>query len=140
VLDAVGAATGYVFGSSSGAIVALDLLTRHPDRVTTVIAHEPPLVELVPDGPAVKTVFDEVYATWQREGGEAAMREFATKIFGEMPPAGRPRRPVPSCRSPIVDMMARIQANLGFWMEHGAPHVPPLPSRTPRRCARSRAS
>src|SRR5581483_2633124 len=48
VLDAVGAGTAYVLGSSSGAIVALDLLTRHPDRIVTLIAHEPPLVELVP--------------------------------------------------------------------------------------------
>jgi len=118
VLDAVGAATGYVFGSSSGAIVALDLLTRHPDRFIKVVAHEPPLVELVPDGAALKTVFDEVYATWQRDGGEAAMRQFTTKIFGEMPAGRTAPPPGAELPQPIVDMMARIQTNLGFWMEH----------------------
>jgi len=39
-----------VFGSSSGALVALDVLTRHPAVVRTVIAHEPPAVRLLPDG------------------------------------------------------------------------------------------
>ena len=33
LLDQLGAPTAYVLGSSSGAIVALDLITRHPERV-----------------------------------------------------------------------------------------------------------
>ena len=38
-----------VFGSSSGAIVALDLVTRHPEVVSTVVVHEPPILELLDD-------------------------------------------------------------------------------------------
>src|SRR5216684_617125 len=33
-----------VFGNSSGAIVALEVLTRYPEWVQTVVAHEPPVV------------------------------------------------------------------------------------------------
>jgi acetyltransferase/esterase len=118
VLDAVGADTGRVFGSSSGAIVALDLLVRHPDRVTTVIAHEPPLVEFAPDGAEFKAILDEVYAVWQRDGGEAAMRLFSTRIFGEQAAERKAPPPGVELPQPIVDMMARFQTNLGFWMEH----------------------
>lgn len=32
----------YVFGSSGGAIIGLDLVARHPGQVYTLIAHEPP--------------------------------------------------------------------------------------------------
>ncbi len=38
-----------VFGNSSGAIVALEVLIRFPQWVDTVVAHEPPVVNLLPD-------------------------------------------------------------------------------------------
>ena len=38
-----------VLGSSSGAIVALELLVRRPDLVRAVVAHEPPLISLLED-------------------------------------------------------------------------------------------
>jgi pimeloyl-ACP methyl ester carboxylesterase len=41
LLKSVDDGLGYVFGSSAGAIVALHLLTRHPDDVRVVVAHEP---------------------------------------------------------------------------------------------------
>lgn len=42
--------SGYVFGTSSGGIAALDLRARHPERLHHVVAHEPPCVTLLPDG------------------------------------------------------------------------------------------
>ncbi|MEV5797689.1 alpha/beta fold hydrolase [Streptomyces collinus] len=41
----------YVFGTSSGAVAVLDLLQRHPRRLAHVVAHEPPCVTVLPDGP-----------------------------------------------------------------------------------------
>src|SRR5262249_39626962 len=38
-----------VLGSSGGAVSALALVQAHPGQVRTVIAHEPPLIELLPD-------------------------------------------------------------------------------------------
>jgi hypothetical protein len=39
-----------VFGGSSGAIIALEVLARHPSLVRTLIVHEPPAVRLLADG------------------------------------------------------------------------------------------
>jgi pimeloyl-ACP methyl ester carboxylesterase len=118
VLDAVGADAAFVFGSSSGAIVGLDMLARHAGRVRTLVAHEPPLVELVPDAEQVKAVLDDVYATYRRAGVQVAMARFIEQIFGE-PGLRRPDLP-PGAElpQPVLDMMARMQTNLLFWMEH----------------------
>ncbi|WP_410620343.1 alpha/beta fold hydrolase [Amycolatopsis sp. cmx-8-4] len=49
VLNHVTGAPAQVFGSSAGALIGLDLVARHPDSVTTLVAHEPPAVHLMPD-------------------------------------------------------------------------------------------
>ncbi|MGH3929774.1 MAG: hypothetical protein ACRDTF_07335 [Pseudonocardiaceae bacterium] len=49
MLSAVTTAPADVFGSSSGGVTGIALATRHPDQVRTLVAHEPPLVELLPD-------------------------------------------------------------------------------------------
>jgi pimeloyl-ACP methyl ester carboxylesterase len=38
-----------LFASSGGAVTALALVAAHPDDVTTLVAHEPPLLALLPD-------------------------------------------------------------------------------------------
>src|SRR3954447_25118335 len=49
ILDDLGAESADVFGSSGGAVTGLALVIRHPGRVRTLIAHEPPLLELLPE-------------------------------------------------------------------------------------------
>ncbi|WP_142398651.1 alpha/beta fold hydrolase [Bacillus wiedmannii] len=39
----------YVFGSSSGAVIGLDLCIRHPEQVQLLIPHEPVLLQLLPE-------------------------------------------------------------------------------------------
>lgn len=39
----------YVFGSSSGAVIGLELILRHPEQVRILIPHEPPLHQLLPE-------------------------------------------------------------------------------------------
>lgn len=86
VLDAVAGDTSYedggvyVFGSSSGAITAMELLVRHPDRIRLLIAHEPPAIELLPDATAARAFFRSVYDTYQRDGRLAADRLFTGGI------------------------------------------------------------
>ena len=76
-----------VFGSSSGAVVALELLTRHPAAVRTVIAHEPPAVRLLPDGDQWLAFFDSLYDTYRGSGVDPALKRFAegTGITGRPP-------------------------------------------------------
>lgn len=39
----------FVLGTSLGAIIGLDLVSRHPEQVTRLVAHEAPLRRLLPD-------------------------------------------------------------------------------------------
>src|SRR5215470_15346902 len=41
-----------VFASSGGAVTALALVAEYPDDVTTLVAHEPPMVGVLPDADA----------------------------------------------------------------------------------------
>lgn len=49
IIEHVDAGPAHVLGSSGGAVSALALAQRRPDLVRTVVAHEPPLAELLPD-------------------------------------------------------------------------------------------
>jgi pimeloyl-ACP methyl ester carboxylesterase len=51
VLDHYGIERAHVFGSSGGAIIALEILARHGDRVLGAVVHEPPLVRILPGSP-----------------------------------------------------------------------------------------
>jgi pimeloyl-ACP methyl ester carboxylesterase len=51
MLTAVGVTADHasVFGNSSGGTIGLELATRHPEQVRTLVVHEPPLFELLPE-------------------------------------------------------------------------------------------
>lgn len=102
-----------VLGSSSGAIVALELLCKHPELVRTVVAHEPPLATLLPDSATWLEFFDGIYRTSRTEGNMAAMTAF-TEEMGLRPPGQQHQEPPPES----APMIARIQQNLQFWMEN----------------------
>jgi pimeloyl-ACP methyl ester carboxylesterase len=72
LLDAVGADTADVFGSSGGAVTGLALAARYPGRIRTLVAHEPPLLELLPDAAEQRAKTDDVVATFHRHGVAAA--------------------------------------------------------------------
>ncbi|PCG85213.1 alpha/beta hydrolase [Streptomyces sp. WZ.A104] len=69
-----------VFGSSSSAVVALDLLSSRPGLLSRVVAHEPPLVELLPDPAAGRALFAAVRESFRRDGVEAAMATMAAGL------------------------------------------------------------
>jgi pimeloyl-ACP methyl ester carboxylesterase len=82
LLAAVTSEPALVFGNSGGAITGLELLQRHPSQVRRLIAHEPPLTELLPDALAQRAARDALFQTYQREGAGAAMRQFLQSAFG----------------------------------------------------------
>ncbi|KAL8377949.1 hypothetical protein RB595_008574 [Gaeumannomyces hyphopodioides] len=65
-----------VFGTSSGAIVSLDLLSRHPGAVDFLVAHEPPLTGALGGGEQVQAVFASVADVYVAQGAAAATRAF----------------------------------------------------------------
>lgn len=78
LLDALGAEDADVLGSSGGAVTGLALVTRHPGRVRTLVAHEPPVLELLPDAAAQRAATEDIVATFHRDGVGAAMMKFLT--------------------------------------------------------------
>ena len=60
----VDAGPAVVLGSSGGAITALALAAAHPGHVSAVIAHEPPLDELLDDREQLRRSTDEMCATY----------------------------------------------------------------------------
>ena len=54
VIEALGAGPVEMFASSGGAVTALALVAAYPDDVTTVVAHEPPLIPVLPDAAAAE--------------------------------------------------------------------------------------
>lgn len=76
IMDAVGAERADVFGSSGGAVSGLALVARHPDRVRTLVAHEPPLLTILPDAAEQMAITDDIVATFHRDGIQAAFGKF----------------------------------------------------------------
>ncbi|MEU6716829.1 alpha/beta hydrolase [Nonomuraea sp. NPDC046802] len=76
ILDALGAESADVFGSSGGAVTCLALAVRHPNRVRTVVAHEPPCLELLPDAAEQRAATDDLIETFHRDGLWAAFEKF----------------------------------------------------------------
>ncbi|WP_433026612.1 alpha/beta fold hydrolase [Actinomycetospora sp. CA-053990] len=60
----LGAGPVEVFGSSGGAVTGLQLVTAHPEDVVTLVAHEPPIIGVLPDAEAAhraSTRFRDAY-------------------------------------------------------------------------------
>ncbi|WP_328923838.1 alpha/beta hydrolase [Streptomyces sp. NBC_00190] len=69
-----------VFGASSGAIAALHLLTTRPERIERIVAHEPPVVEVLPDASEHRALIARVQATFHSEGLMPAIVLFAAGL------------------------------------------------------------
>ena len=75
LIKALGGGAAYVFGTSGGAQIGLNLAARHPDRVRTLVAHEPPSMMSLADLSEALATSQDLYDTYRREGVEAAMAE-----------------------------------------------------------------
>jgi pimeloyl-ACP methyl ester carboxylesterase len=92
----------HVFGSCSGGLVALELAIRHPDRVHSTVAHEPPAIGLLPDAEDHLALLDDVYAAFRREGITSAMRKLEF-LYG-----GQPAPTLPEVHDNTVFFLAHI--------------------------------
>jgi pimeloyl-ACP methyl ester carboxylesterase len=76
LIRSVDAGPAVVLGSSGGAVSALALVQAHPELVRTVIAHEPPLDELVDDREELRERTDDMVATYLAGDTMGAWRAF----------------------------------------------------------------
>jgi pimeloyl-ACP methyl ester carboxylesterase len=105
LITRIGDGPATVFGSSSGAIVALTVLTEHQSVVAAVVAHEPPAVRLLPGGQDWLDFWRSVYGLYQTEGIEPAMEAFRARTFPESDVRAMAHAP-------------KNPANATYWFEH----------------------
>jgi pimeloyl-ACP methyl ester carboxylesterase len=85
LLTHLGAGPAAVLGSSGGAVTALALVQHRPDLVHTVVAHEPPLEELLEDAEQRRASTDAIVAAYVSDGPEAAWAAFFAEAGLELP-------------------------------------------------------
>lgn len=83
LIDALEAGPVDLFASSGGAVTALALVAAHPDAVRMLVAHEPPLLSLLPDADAATRAQDLVRARYEAAGWGAGMAAFVAQTSWE---------------------------------------------------------
>lgn len=76
IIEALGVGPVEVFGSSGGAVAGLALVTAHPDDVTTLVAHEPPIIPVLPDAEAAERARAAITEAYNAKGMGAGMATF----------------------------------------------------------------
>ena len=116
LLEAVTKEKANVFGSSGGAVIALELATRHPEQIATLVAHEAPAPVLLPDTARRREEMRDIVETYRSAGIGPTMQKFMahTGIRGSGPPAPQ-GEPTPE----MLESMAQMQRNMGFWFGSG---------------------
>jgi pimeloyl-ACP methyl ester carboxylesterase len=76
VIEALGAGPVEMFASSGGAVTALALVAAHPDDVLTLVAHEPPLIPVLPDAEAAERARAGFRDAYMANGSGAGMAAF----------------------------------------------------------------
>jgi len=76
IIGALGAGPVEMFASSGGAVTALALVAKYPDDVTTLVAHEPPLISVLPDAKAAERARAAFRDAYEAGGWGAGMAAF----------------------------------------------------------------
>lgn len=76
VIGALGVGPVEIFASSGGAVTALALVAAHPNDVSVLVAHEPPLVPVLPDAEAAERAVARFRDAYIANGWGAGMAAF----------------------------------------------------------------
>ena len=76
VITALGVGPVEMFASSGGAVTALALVAAYPNDVTILVAHEPPLIPVLPDAAAAERALAGVREAYEARGSGAGMAAF----------------------------------------------------------------
>ena len=105
----------HVYGNSGGGTVGLELVARHPDRVRTVVSHEAPIMELLPDAEEWRAGFAEISEIYGAEGVFPAMAR-----FGALVEEGGPKYSEEMQQTPPTpedqEMMGRMAGNFELFV------------------------
>lgn len=85
ILNKIGESSAYIFGNSSGAVIAIEILKLFPDKVNGIIVHEPPIAKVHPQKDKWLAFFKKCYvASFKLGGASMAATKF---LFGIEVPA-----------------------------------------------------
>ncbi|MET9860683.1 alpha/beta hydrolase [Streptomyces smyrnaeus] len=76
VIEDLGAGAVEMFASSGGAVNGLALAAGHPGLVRTLVAHEPPTAQVLPDREHALAACEDIHETYRRSGTGPAMAKF----------------------------------------------------------------
>lgn len=90
IIDQLGDGPAVVFGSSGGAVTGLALAAGYPDKVSTLVAHEPPVADLLDDAENIRSAVDKIEDAYRAYGPGAAWGAFVGLVMhqGPMPADG----------------------------------------------------
>jgi pimeloyl-ACP methyl ester carboxylesterase len=117
ILAAVGDAPAYVYGSSGGGTIGLELVARRSDLVKTLVAHEPPVMELLPDADRWRAAFADIYATYRAAGVFPAMAKFGAAVEEGGPSYGEAMEEAPPSPE-SAELMGRMAGNFELFLAH----------------------
>src|SRR4029077_12201553 len=120
LISALDAGPVDIFASSGGAVNGLALVAKHPEQVHTLVAHEPPSAQVLPDREPVLAACEGIHETYLREGFGPAMARFIALVSYAGPiPAGFADQagPDPACFGwPAEDDVSRDDPLVGLNM------------------------
>jgi pimeloyl-ACP methyl ester carboxylesterase len=119
LIKALGDEPTYVFGSSGGAQIGLNLTARYPKLVRVLVAHEPPCVMMLSDPAKALSNAQKVYDIFCHEGVEAAMQEFMANSGMAEASEHEDASPEVAPSSEAMETFARINENLAYFFAHG---------------------
>jgi pimeloyl-ACP methyl ester carboxylesterase len=117
ILWAVATEPAYVYGNSGGGTIGPELVARHPGLVRTLVAHEPPLFELLPDAPEWRAKLDDISQTYAAEGTFPAMGKFGAVVEEGGPKYSEQMaqiEPTPESQ----ERMGRMMGNFDLFLGH----------------------
>lgn len=109
----------FVFGTSGGAQIGLNLAARHPQLVAKLVAHEPPTMMLLDDPSAQVAEANGLYDIYKTQGVDAAMGAFfgANSLEGGAPEGeAAPEFDMPP---EAAETMGRVMGNFEYWLAEG---------------------
>ncbi|WP_433476742.1 alpha/beta fold hydrolase [Spirillospora sp. CA-142024] len=109
----------FVFGNSSGALIGLELAARHPERVRALVAHEPPLLGLLPDAAHWEKVIADVERAYRDGGAGPAMGTFGAAMGMAGGDDGDQGSEPPTAE--MMEMFARFEKNTDFFIGYEVP-------------------
>src|ERR1035441_2872309 len=99
----------------AGPLAGLALVTAHPGQVRRLVAHEPPVVELLSDSAQLRHQIQDIYDTYRAEGADQAMGKF----MAHAGLGGTPGQEADAPRwEPSPEQMARMRATTDVFLAH----------------------